>query len=61
MNKLLLIYAAVIFIVGVVVFTIGQLNKGKEDEAESSKWMRVFAVIAIILAIACFVASRNIG
>ncbi len=61
MNKLLLIYAAVIFIVGVVVFTIGQLNKDKEDEAETFKWMRVFAVIAIILAVACFVASRNIG
>ena len=61
MNKLLLIYAAVIFIAGVVVFTIGQLNKNSEEESETFKWMRVFAIIAIILAVACFIAAKNIG
>jgi hypothetical protein len=59
MNKLLLIYSAVIFIAGVVFFTIGQLNKNSEEEAETFKWMRVFAIIAIILAAGCFVAARN--
>ena len=61
MNKLLLIYAAVIFIAGVVFFTIGQLNKNSEEEAETFKWMRVFAIIAVILAVGCFIAARNIG
>ena len=61
MNKLLLIYAAVIFIAGVVFFTIGQLNRNSEEEAESFKWMRIFAVIAVILAVVCLVAAFNIG
>ena len=65
MNKLLLIYSAVIFIAGVVVFTIGQLNKNKEEQDEEGteiyRWMRIFAIIAIILAVACFIAAKNIG
>ena len=61
MNKLLLIYAAVIFIAGVVFFTIGELNKNSEEEAETFKWMRIFAIIAVIMAVACFVAARNVG
>ncbi len=61
MNKLLLIYAAIIFIAGVVFFTIGELNKGSEEESETFKWMRVFSIMAIILAIACFVAAKNLG
>ena len=60
MNTLLLIYAAVIFIAGVVVFTIGTLNKDNEEEHETYKWMRIFAIIAIILAAACLVAALNI-
>ena len=36
MNKLLLIYAAVIFIAGVVFFTIGQLNISKEGQDEET-------------------------
>jgi len=65
MNKLLLIYAAAIFIAGVVFFTIGQLNKGKEGQdaetAETYKWMRIFAIIAVIMAAVCLVAAVNIG
>lgn len=60
MNRLLLIYAAVIFIAGVVFFTVGQLNKNNEEEAESFKWMRVFAIIGVILAIVCVVAAVNL-
>ncbi|WP_034445713.1 hypothetical protein [Butyrivibrio sp. AE2032] len=61
MNTLLAIYAAVIFIAGVIFFTIGELNKNKEDESETFKWMRVLAIIGIILAIACAIAARNMA
>jgi hypothetical protein len=61
MNRLLAVYAAVIFIAGVVVFTIGQLNKGNEEEAETYKWMRIFAIIAVVMAIACAVAAMNVS
>lgn len=59
MNKLLIIYAAVIFIAGVVVFTIGELNKNSEEEAETYKWMRIFAVIAVVMAAVCVIAARH--
>ncbi len=61
MNKLLAIYAAVIFIAGVVFFTIGELNKNKEEEQETYKWMRIFAIIAIVLAAFCAIASRSVA
>ena len=61
MNRLLAIYAAIIFIAGVVVFTIGQLNKDNEEEAETFKWMRIFAIIAVILALACVIAAKSVG
>ncbi len=61
MNTLLAIYSAVIFIAGVIFFTIGELNKNKEDESETFKWMRVLAIIGIILAIACAIAARNMA
>lgn len=63
MNTLLLIYAAVLFIASIVVFTIGQLLKDKQskeeepDEAETPKWMRVFAGIGFVLALICLVAA----
>ncbi len=60
MNRLLAVYAAVIFIAGVVVFTIGELNKDNEEEAETYKWMRIFAIIAVILAAACAIAAANV-
>ncbi len=60
MNRLLVVYAAVIFIAGVVVFTIGELNKDNEEEAETYKWMRIFAIIAVILAAACAIAAANV-
>ena len=61
MNRLLAVYAAVIFIAGVVVFTIGELNKDNAEEAETYKWMRIFAIIAVIMAAACAVAAANVG
>ena len=61
MNTLLAIYAAVIFIAGVIFFTIGELNKNKEDESETFKWMRVLAIIGIILAIACAIAAKSMA
>ncbi len=61
MNRLLAVYAAILFIAGVVVFTIGQLNKNSEEEAETYRWMRIFAIIAVIMAVACVVAGLNVG
>ncbi len=61
MNRLLAIYAAVIFIAGVIVFTIGELNKNNEEERETYKWMRIFAIIAIILALICAIASKTMA
>lgn len=58
MNKMLVILAALIFIAGVVIFTIGQLNKDNEEEAETYKWMRIFAIIAVILAVVCALAAK---
>ncbi len=61
MSKLLAIYAAVIFIAGVIVFTIGEINKNNEDEPETYKWMRILAIIVIIIAAACAVASSSMS
>jgi Na+/H+ antiporter NhaD/arsenite permease-like protein len=57
MNKLLLVYAAVIFIAGVLTFTWSELKKDKESEPEPEtfKWMKVFSVMLIILAAVCLV------
>ncbi|WP_026662029.1 hypothetical protein [Butyrivibrio proteoclasticus] len=59
MNKILLIYAAVIFIGGVILFTYAQLQKDKEvEEPETNKWMRILAIIVIALAAMCLLISR---
>ena len=58
MNKLLLIYAAVIFIAGVIFFTIAQLNIGTSDEPETYSWMRILSIMAIILAVVCLLFAR---
>ena len=61
MNKLLLIYAAVIFIAGVIVFTIGELNKANEEEPETFKWMRILALVLVVIAAFCLVMSKNMA
>lgn len=61
MNPLLAIYAAVIFIAGVVFFTIAQLKIGTSDEPETYRWMRIFSIVAVILAAVCAVASCHAG
>jgi hypothetical protein len=59
MNKILLIYAAVIFIGGVILFTYAQLQKDKEiEEPETNKWMRILSIIVIALAAMCLLISR---
>jgi len=60
MNKMLAILAAIIFIAGVVIFTIGQLNKDSEEEAETYKWMRILSLIAVILAAVCAIAAKAV-
>ena len=61
MNKLLLIYAAIIFIAGVIVFTIGELNKSNEEEPETFKWMRILALVLVVIAAFCLVMSKNMA
>ena len=58
MGKILLIYAAVIFIVGVIIFTIATLRKEKEtEEPETNTWMRILSVLLVVIAGACLVMS----
>ena len=58
MNKILLIYAELIFIGGVVLFTYAQLKKDKEvEEPETNRWMRVIAIMLIILAAFCLILA----
>ena len=64
MNILFLIYAAILFIASIIVFTIGQLMSDKQkkedaepDEAETPKWIRVFAGVGFALALICLVAA----
>ncbi len=59
MNKFFAIFAAVILIAGVLVFTHGELNKDSEDEPETYRWMRILGVILIIIAIACVILCKN--
>ena len=59
MNKILLIYAAVIFIGGVILFTYAHLQKDKEvEEPETNKWMRILSIVLIALAAMCLIISR---
>ncbi len=53
MSKILAVLAAALFIIAVVVFTIGELNKNNEEEPETYKWMRIFAIILVAMAAAC--------
>ncbi|MCR5671111.1 MAG: hypothetical protein K6G10_08910 [Butyrivibrio sp.] len=59
MNRLLAIYAAVIFIISVVIFTIAELNKNNEDETETFKWMKIFSFIGVAIAAVCVIFARN--
>ncbi len=59
MNKLFAVFAAIIFIAGVVFFTIAELNKDNEEEPETYKWMKIFSIIIIILGVVLAIACRN--
>ena len=54
-----LVFAAVILIAGVIVFTHGELNKDSEDEPETYRWMRILGVILVIIAIACAIICKS--
>ena len=60
MSKFLLIYAAVIFIIAVLLFTYSELKKDVEnlEEPETYHWMKILSVLLLIMAIASFIASR---
>jgi hypothetical protein len=59
MKNLLLIYAAVLFIAGVIVFTVSELKKDKDNESEpeTNTWTKVLAGILVVLAAVCLVTS----
>ena len=58
MNKILLIYAEIIFIGGVVLFTYAQLRKDKEvEEPETNRWMRIIAIMLLVLAAFCLILA----
>lgn len=60
MDKIMAVIAAILFIAGVVLFTIGQLNKDNEEEPETYKWMRIFAFFLILMAAACAIRGRTL-
>ncbi|WP_029232334.1 hypothetical protein [Butyrivibrio sp. VCB2006] len=54
MNKILLIYAEIIFVAGVVLFTYGTLKKDKEvEEPETNRWMRILSIMLVVIAAIC--------
>ena len=58
MSRILLIYAAVIFIAGVILFTYATLKKDKEiEEPETNKWMRILSLMLVVIAAACLFVS----
>ena len=59
MNKLLLIYAAVVFIVAVILFTYAELHKNAEQEPETYKWMKVFSFVLLAIALLCLLAGKG--
>ena len=59
MNKLFAVFAAIVFIAGVVFFTIAELNKDNEEEPETYKWMKILSIIIIILGVVLAIACRN--
>lgn len=62
MSKILLIYAAVIFIAGVVLFTYATLKKEKEtEEPETNTWMRILSLILVVMAAACLFVSCSVN
>ncbi len=58
MGKLLLIYAAVVFIAAVLLFTYSELKKDTSDEPETFHWMKILSLLLLVMAIASFIASR---
>lgn len=61
MNRMMLVYAAVIFIASVIIFTIGELNKDNEIEKETYRWMRILALVGIAIAVFCAIVSRSLA
>ncbi len=58
MSKVLLIYAAVIFIAGIILFTYAQLRKDKEqEEPETNRWMKILSILLVLMAAICLVIS----
>ena len=60
MGKILIIYAAVIFIAGVILFTFATVRKEKEtEEPETNTWMRILSIVLIVIAAVCLFVGIN--
>lgn len=59
MNKLLIIYAAVVFVFAVVAFTYAELHKNAEQDPETYKWVRIFSFVLLAIALVCFFAGKG--
>jgi len=61
MGNLLLIYSAVIFIIAVILFTYSELKKSVDEEIEIYRWIKIFSIVLLVIAVMCFVVSRSVA
>lgn len=61
MGNLLLIYAAVIFIIAVILFTYSELKKSFDEEIEIYRWIKIFSIVLLVIAVMCFVVSSSVA
>ena len=61
MGNLLLIYSAVIFIISVILFTYSELKKSVDEEIEIYRWIKIFSIVLLVIAVMCFVVSRSVA
>ncbi|MBQ9588959.1 MAG: hypothetical protein IJR29_02100 [Butyrivibrio sp.] len=61
MGNLLLIYSAVIFIIAVILFTYSELKKSFDEEIEIYRWIKIFSIVLLVIAVMCFVVSRSVA
>ncbi len=61
MGNLLFIYSAVIFIIAVILFTYSELKKSVDEEIEIYRWIKIFSIVLLVIAVMCFVVSRSVA
>ena len=61
MGNLLFIYSAVIFIIAVILFTYSELKNNNDEEIEIYRWIKIFSIVLLVIAVMCFVVSRSVA